>query len=107
MGCPQSQPCPQHERVDRHQASAADRGYDRRWRTRAAAFLRKYPRCGDRPGGLAPVMSRCHAEGRITRATLVDHVVPHKGRTALFNDLIGNAQGLCRRCHGEKTAAGL
>jgi 5-methylcytosine-specific restriction protein A len=51
-------------------------------------------------------MSTCHEERRVTVATLVDHVVPHRGDPALFWD-VENWQSLCATCHARKTAAGL
>lgn len=40
----------------------------------------------------------CGASGRLTVATVVDHVTPHKGDQALFWDPV-NWQSLCKRCH--------
>lgn len=91
--------------VDRRTARA--RGYTRRWERLAAWFKRRYPLCGDRPNGLAPVMSHCREEGRLTPAYQVDHVVPHKGDPVLFWDWEGNWQSLCASCGGRKSAAGL
>jgi 5-methylcytosine-specific restriction enzyme A len=85
----------------------AERGYGGRWQRARAAFLREFPLCGQRPGGLAPVMSRCHAEGRIVAATHVDHVVPHKNDPALLWDAENNWQSLCGRCSAAKSGAGL
>lgn len=41
----------------------------------------------------------CQAEGRITAASVVDHIVPHKGDQALFWDVEGNWQALCKLHH--------
>ena len=41
-------------------------------------------------------------EGRYTRATDVDHIVPHRGDPALFWDE-DNWQALCHRHHSVKT----
>jgi 5-methylcytosine-specific restriction enzyme A len=92
--------CPQHARP-----SAARRGYTRAWEKRARAFLARHYYCGMRPGGVAPVRSQCHAQGIRRLATLVDHVVPHNGNPALFDDEAGNWQALCARCHAAKTRA--
>ena len=70
------------------EASAARRGYDRRWRNARATYLRTHPLC---------VM--CEAAGRVTEATVVDHIVPHKGDSALFWDR-KNWQPLCDHHHG-------
>jgi 5-methylcytosine-specific restriction protein A len=83
------------------------RGYTWAWEKRRKLFLQLYPLCGMRPGGRPPVMSACHAGGRVTPATQVDHVVPHKGDQALFWDELGNWQALCASCGWKKTAAGL
>ena len=45
----------------------------------------------------------CAAQGRRVRATVVDHIQPHRGDRALFLDP-GNLQSLCKNCHDRKTA---
>jgi 5-methylcytosine-specific restriction endonuclease McrA len=40
----------------------------------------------------------CQVQNRLTVATVVDHIVPHKGDQALFWDH-ANWQSLCKRCH--------
>lgn len=87
--------------------SQRDRGYTRRWEAAAKRFKGKYPLCGMRPGDLAPVMSRCHDQGRVVPAFQVDHVVPHKGDEALFWDEENNWQSLCASCGSRKSRAGL
>lgn len=77
---------------EKHRLSAAIRGYDRTWRKYRKAFLRKNPLC-----------KQCEAEGRITSATVVDHIQDHKGDPDLFWDR-SNHQALCKRCHDRKTA---
>lgn len=67
--------------------TAAERGYDRRWRKARATFLSRHPLC-----------SKCSAVGRVRTAVVVDHVVPHKGDQRLFWDT-DNWQALCKRCH--------
>lgn len=92
------------ERADR--GSARQRGYTWKWETEAIAFLAEFPLCGMRPGGRAPVMSRCADEDRVTAAVLVDHVVPHRGDQMLFWDREQNWQSMCRACHNVKTRSG-
>ena len=75
--------------------SAAERGYDGKWRSARARFLRKYPLC-----------VKCRENGKLTPATVVDHIVPHRGDPVLFWDE-KNWQPLCKDCHGEKTGIGL
>ena len=84
--------------------SAAARGYTKRWARATKAFLVRYPLCGMRPNQQRPVMSRCFDAVRRTPATLTDHVVPHRGDSALFWDEANNWQALCRDCHAIKTA---
>lgn len=74
-----------HARNDRK--TAAQRGYDRRWRKAREGFLRRNPLC-----------TKCSARGRVREATVVDHIVPHRGEPRLFWD-IGNWQPLCKACH--------
>lgn len=67
--------------------TAAQRGYDARWRRARLTFLRANPYC-----------QMCRQVGRVTRATVVDHITPHKGDLALFWDA-ANWQALCATCH--------
>jgi 5-methylcytosine-specific restriction protein A len=100
--------CPAHARrrdVDR--GTPTERGYTARWHKRAAAFRARYPLCGDRPAGLAPVRSQCRDAGRVTPGDAVDHVTPHRGDPGLFWDELNNWQTLCAACHSAKTIAGL
>lgn len=57
-----------------------------RWRIRAKAQLREHPLC-----------VRCLEAGRVTRAAICDHIVPHKGDWNQF--WLGALQSLCRSCH--------
>ena len=84
--------CEAHARQVRRQydsqrESASARGYNGRWQKARATFLARHPLC-----------LMCHREGRITAATVVDHIIPHRGDQALFWDT-GNWQSLCKRCH--------
>ena len=67
--------------------SASRRGYDHRWRIRSKHFLQRNPLC---------VM--CEKEGKLTVATIVDHIRPHRGDPVLFND-VRNWQPLCKAHH--------
>ena len=82
------------KKADRERGTAAERGYDARWRTAREAYLANHPLC-----------VQCMREKRITAATCVDHIIPHRGDKRLFWD-IGNWQSLCASCHGKKTARG-
>lgn len=67
--------------------SAARRGYNARWQKARATYLSQHPLCADH-------MRR----GQIVPATVVDHIVPHKGDQQLFWDR-NNWQALCKTCH--------
>ena len=41
-------------------------------------------------------------QGRLVKATVVDHIIPHRGDAKLFWDE-GNWQSLCKNCHDHKT----
>lgn len=67
------------------------RGYDHRWRRYRLGYLAQHPLC---------VM--CHERGLVAVATVVDHIVPHRGDQQLFW-LETNHQALCKACHdGDK-----
>ena len=70
------------------------RGYDARWRRARKAFLQRHPLCAE-----------CMKEGKLTPATVVDHIVPHRGDPRLFWDE-KNWQPLCKDCHDRKTGQG-
>ena len=76
-----------------YRQSSSKRGYGHSWRIRSKRFLRKHPLCE----------MECKDKGRVTPATLVDHIVPHKGDPVLFNDE-DNWQAGCEECHNRKTA---
>jgi 5-methylcytosine-specific restriction protein A len=64
-----------------------------RWRTLRLMFLRLNPLC-----------VQCHERGRLVPASVVDHIISHKGNVNLFWD-VNNFQSLCKRCHDVKTAS--
>ena len=70
---------------------AASRGYDRAWQKASKAFLQAHPLCEE-----------CMKRGKYTKATVVDHVIPHRGDETLFWDR-SNWHALCKRCHDKKT----
>ena len=45
----------------------------------------------------------CAAEDNTVAATVVDHIIPHKGNRKLFWDM-NNWQPLCKFHHDQKTA---
>jgi hypothetical protein len=56
-------------------SSARARGYTSRWDRAAEAFRAEHPLCRG-----------CEALGRVTAATVTDHVVPHRGDMVRFWD---------------------
>lgn len=90
--------CEEHRKEYSHDAlrgGANVRGYDARWRKARALFLRQNPLCAE-----------CRRNGALTPATVVDHIIPHRGDAALFWDQ-QNWQPLCAACHNGKTGHGL
>ena len=75
-----------NKRHDAKRPTAAQRGYNSKWRKARAEFLHWHPYC-----------AMCGAV-----ATVVDHIKPHRGDDLLFWDRT-NWQALCKQCHdGEK-----
>ena len=79
---------------DQRRGSAASRGYGRAWRRARIVFLRNNLLCTD-----------CKSAGKTTAASVVDHVVPHRGNRTLFWDQ-DNWQPLCKTHHDQKTRRG-
>ncbi len=69
-------------RHDERRPTARARGYDRKWDAARAEFLAEHPRC------------RVCGE----TATVVDHIIPHKGDMLVFWDR-RNWQPLCAHHH--------
>lgn len=96
-GCPVLVPygrkyCEQHAAFHPEEVrSSAGRGYGSRWRKARHQFLQKHPLCAE-----------CQKEGRYVKATVVDHIIPHRGDTKLFWDR-SNWQPLCKHHHDVKT----
>lgn len=49
-----------------------------------------------------PWCAVCAQQGKRVKATVVDHIIPHKGNMALFANE-NNLQSLCKQCHDAKT----
>ena len=79
---------------DERRGTAAERGYDARWVKVRLLHLSSEPLC-----------RLCAAQGRVTAADLVDHIVPIADGGAVLDE--DNLQSLCRRCHDAKTAEDL
>lgn len=91
--------CPAHPYVrveDNSRPSAADRGYDRKWRLNSARFLAANPWCAGLPG------DPCTA-----RAKIADHIIPRRIwllRGDPHPDSWEKLQPLCQTHHNRKTA---
>lgn len=94
-GCPKlsdGKYCAEHAVLHRSEVrSTKEKGYDSRWRKARAMFLKTQLLC-----------AKCIEKGRFERATVVDHIVPHRGDPVLFWDE-SNWQPLCKSCHDTKT----
>lgn len=96
-GCPALVPsgakyCDAHKPMHPEEVrSAARRGYGKAWQRESKRFLRAHPLC-----------VLCARQGRYVKATVVDHIVPHRGDERLFWDE-SNWQPLCKPCHDKKT----
>ena len=89
--------CPKHEKLvkanmDKSRGSAAKRGYGSKWQKARKTFLAKHPLCEE-----------CLKKGKTAPATVVDHIIPHRGNMKLFWD-VNNWQALCKHHHDAKTA---
>lgn len=86
--------CEEHmqsnKRIDTRESSS-QRGYNGKWRKRRKLYLSKHPLC-----------VKCERAGKLTTATVVDHIVPHRGNEVLMWDE-DNWQALCKPCHDNKT----
>jgi 5-methylcytosine-specific restriction protein A len=96
-----------HKQDAEHRGTAHERGYTTAWTKAREHYLRAHPLC-----------VHCRKEKRITAATVVDHIVPHRlkqaidsgvaalieAARALFWDSKNNWQSLCKRHHDVKTA---
>jgi len=88
--------CKEHRKKNTRQyekdrGSSTQRGYNSRWRKARIIYLKEHPLCVE-----------CLKENIITEATVVDHIIPHRGDMVLFwNEL--NWQAKCKSCHDRKT----
>ena len=64
-----------------------ERGYTYQWQQARERFLRANPLC-----------VYCKRKGKLTAASVVDHIIPHRGDQARFNDKT-NWQSMCKPCH--------
>lgn len=71
--------------------SSSKRGYTSAWQKARQEYLNGHPLCVE-----------CAKRGVLTKATVVDHIHPHRGDPVLFWDR-DNWQPLCKPCHDKKT----
>ena len=96
-GCPElveagTRYCEKHKTLHPEEVRSANtRGYGRAWQKARKHYLETHPLCAE-----------CLSEGRYTKATVVDHITPHRGDPRLFWDT-GNWQALCEHHHNVKT----
>ncbi|MDE5946399.1 MAG: HNH endonuclease [Oscillospiraceae bacterium] len=83
--------CTEHKPMHPDRPSATKRGYGSKWQRISKAYLHKHPMC-----------VICKSQGRFVSATVVDHIIPHRGnQTLMWSDT--NWQALCKPCHDRKT----
>lgn len=92
--------CEEHRKkvesvLEKRRGNARERGYTTAWDKARSVYLRDHPLCEE-----------CLRNGRITPATVVDHIIPHRGDRKLFWDQT-NWQVMCKACHDHKTGTGL
>lgn len=84
--------CEAHRGIaDRRRGTARERGYNYKWEQARLIYLQEFPLCAE-----------CLRHGKVTAASVVDHIVDHKGNYDRFWDR-GNWQALCKPCHDAKT----
>ena len=99
-GCPnltEGTYCTEHKRLmdARYDARCRDRGaadfyHSREWKHLRQNYLIEHPFCVE-----------CWGKGKLTKADVVDHIIPIKqGGPALEES---NLQALCASCHGRKS----
>lgn len=91
--------CKEHRKekdaaYDARRDTSNQRGYGSRWQKARAAYLRRHPLCAE-----------CKRQGLTVAATVVDHIIPHRGNKVRFWNS-DNWQSLCASCHNKKTARG-
>ena len=99
-GCPKltdGQYCAEHKKLMDKQYDMYVRSrpayefyHSHAWKKKRADFLIEHPFCEE-----------CRRQGRLTKATLVDHIIPIGMGGPTFDD--ENLQALCASCHGKKS----
>lgn len=84
--------CEEHAKLHMSdRVTSSGRGYDSRWRRARSCYLKAHPLC-----------EKCMEQEKFVKASVVDHIVPHRGDEKLFWDE-SNWQALCKNCHDRKT----
>lgn len=86
--------CDKHQPVKPSHAGGSNPYNTARWRRERREHLSQHPLCVE-----------CQKDGRVTVATHVDHVIPHRGSDALMWDR-SNWQSLCITHANRKTGLG-
>jgi 5-methylcytosine-specific restriction enzyme A len=86
--------CGKQHSYDKRRGTAAQRGYGADWRKARRLYLHDNPLC-----------VQCLKDGKTVAATVVDHIVPHRGDMVAFW-VRSNWQALCKRHHNIKTGRG-
>ncbi len=82
---------------DANRPNAYRRGYTAEWQKKSKIYLKAHPLC---------MCVGCdNGKLKITIATVVDHIVPHRGNMKLFWDK-SNWQAMSKTCHDKKTRLG-
>ena len=99
-GCPnltEETYCPIHRKLVNQKYNRYQRNQEAQsfynssaWRKLRARFLIEHPFCVE-----------CRKNGKLTKATVVDHVVPIRQGGPAFEE--NNLQALCASCHGSKS----
>lgn len=90
--CAEHQHLAPKRQIDKYRGNSTARGYNYKWQQARRRFLSINPLCVE-----------CQSTGIVKAATVVDHIVAHKGDQRLFWDE-SNWQSLCTACHNHKTA---
>ena len=91
---PYEAPIAGQKRRQQQRGNSSQRGYNHQWKKARLAFLKENPLCVE-----------CQADGKTTAATVVDHIIPHRGDQELFWDA-NNWQPMCQHHQNAKTRRG-
>lgn len=99
-GCPRltdERYCPEHKKLlekqydtYRRSKESAEFYHSSMWRKKRANYLIEHPFCVE-----------CQRNGKLTKATVVDHIIPIRMGGDLLDE--SNLQALCTSCHTRKS----